>query len=104
MPRTPRTKSKGKAHKHSFRLGESGKLKIRKLLRDIQEARSYGIALRNDISLNQLYFYLTDARNKKPNSKNIMPKVNLDTTTAKTSSLQATTVWTRSSAQYEEGR
>ena len=65
MPRTPRTKSKGKAHKHSFRLGESGKLKIRKLLRDIQEARSYGIALRNDISLNQLYFYLTDARKQK---------------------------------------
>ena len=60
-----RATSKGKAHKNSFRSGEAGQLKIRKLLRDIDEARRYGINLRNNISLSDMYSYLKDARKQK---------------------------------------
>ena len=65
MPRTVTANSKKKKRTTSFRFGEAGKLKIRTLLHDIDEARAYGIALRNEISLNKLYSYLPDAREQK---------------------------------------
>ena len=65
MPRTPRTKSKGKIRKRLFKTKVAGQLKIKKLLRDIDEARHYGINLRNNISLGEMYSYLEDARKQK---------------------------------------
>ena len=65
MPRTPRTKSQGKNRKRSFKTKVAGQLKIKKLLRDIDEARHYGINLRNNISLGEMYSYLEDARKQK---------------------------------------
>ena len=38
--------------------------KVRRILKDINEARSYGIHI-NDISLNELYSYLRDARRQR---------------------------------------
>ena len=64
MPRKPRATSKGKANKNSFRSGEAGQFKIRRILRDIEEAKSLGIQL-HTISLNELYSSLRDARKEK---------------------------------------
>ncbi len=64
MPRVGRTKSKGKVRKHSFKTREAGNMKIRTILRDIEEARSMGIQL-HTISLNDLYSSLLAARKQK---------------------------------------
>lgn len=59
MPR-----SKRQARKTSFRSGEAGRYKVRKILHDIEDARSMGIQL-HTISLNELYSSLRDARKEK---------------------------------------
>ena len=43
-------------------------------MRDIQEARKYGISLGNDVSLNQLYSLLADARKQKSQFEKKHPK------------------------------
>ncbi len=50
--------------KRSFSRGETGAFKVRRILRDIEEARGYGIQL-HTISLNDLYSSLKRARKKK---------------------------------------
>ena len=44
--------------------GEAERYKVRRILHDIEEARSMGIQL-HTISLNELYSYLRDARKQK---------------------------------------
>ena len=50
--------------KQSFSGGETGAYKVRRILRDIDEARRYGIQL-HTISLNELYSSLKQARKQK---------------------------------------
>ena len=47
---------------------------MRQILNDIEDARSYGISLRNNISLNELYSYLVDARRQKTDHEKKRPK------------------------------
>ena len=61
------------SRRQSFRRTEAGKYKVRQILSDIEEARSYGISLRNNISLNELYSYLADARKKKKDHEKKRP-------------------------------
>ena len=54
----------GVSKKRSFKEKEAGKYKVRHIIRDIDEARSYGIRL-HAINLNEMYSYLRDARLQK---------------------------------------
>ena len=58
------TRSKKEARKNSFKSREAGRYKVRKILDDIEEARSMGIKL-HTISLNELNNYLRHARKQK---------------------------------------
>jgi hypothetical protein len=60
--------------RQSFKRNEASKYKIRQILHDIDEARTYGISLRNNISLNELYSYLADARKQKKEHDKKRPK------------------------------
>ena len=62
------------SRRQPFKRNESGKFKIRQILNDIDEARAYGISLRNNISLNELYAYLADARKQKKEHEKKLPK------------------------------
>ena len=59
MPR-----SKRQFRKKSFRSGEASQYKVRKILKDVEEARSMGIQL-HTLSLNELYNSLREARKQK---------------------------------------
>ena len=54
----------GVSKKQSFKDREAGKYKVRQIIRDIDEARGYGIRL-HTINLNDMYSYLRDARLQK---------------------------------------
>ena len=54
----------GVSKKQSFKSREAGKYKVRQIVRDIDEARGYGIRL-HTINLNEMYSYLKDARLQK---------------------------------------
>ena len=60
--------------RQSFKRHEAGQYKVRHILHDIDEARAYGISLRNNISLNELYSYLADARKQKKEHEKKRPK------------------------------
>ena len=57
---SPRRRSKS-----GFSSRKARSLKVKGILKDIDEARDFGIELHNDLSLNELYSYLRDARKKR---------------------------------------
>ncbi len=57
---SPRRRSKS-----GFSSRQARSLKVKGILKDIDEARDFGIELHNDLSLNELYSYLRDAREQR---------------------------------------
>jgi len=62
-----------KPKRRSLRAGEASNYKLRRILQDIDEARGYGIQL-YEISLNELYSFLKDARKQKAAFEREHPK------------------------------
>ena len=51
--------------KSGFSSRQARSLQVKGILKDIDEARDFGIELHNDLSLNELYSYLHDARKQR---------------------------------------
>ena len=60
----PKCKRPSKRKKGSVKSSVACKFKISRILKDIEEAQTYGIHL-HEISLTELYSYLNDARKQK---------------------------------------